>query len=183
MQDTTELDELRYPIGRFQARQGLSPLEIRQLIDDLAALPGDVRAAVAPLSKAQLDTPYRPEGWTVRQVVHHLPDSHVNAYVRFKLALTEEEPTIKGYEEAAWAELPDGRGEDVEGSLLLLEAVHRRWSILLRSMTAEDFARTFRHPEAGVVTLERNLQMYAWHGRHHLAHVTRLRERSGWSSR
>jgi uncharacterized damage-inducible protein DinB len=176
----TELEKLRYPIGRFHPRGGLSPLEIRQLIDDMAALPGDVRAAVAPLSEKQLDTPYRAQGWTVRQVVHHLPDSHVNSYVRFKLALTEEEPTIKDYSEAAWAELPDGRGEDVEGSLLLLEAIHRRWTSLLRSLHPEDFARTFRHPETGVVTLERNLQLYAWHGRHHLAHVTRLRERNRW---
>lgn len=180
MQSETELEKLRYPIGRFHPRAGLSPLEIRQLIDDLAALPGDVRAVVAPLSEEQLDTPYRAQGWTVRQVVHHLPDSHVNSYVRFKLALTEEEPTIKDYNEAAWAELPDGRGEDVEGSLLLLEAVHRRWASLLRSLDLEDFARTFRHPETGVVTLERNLQLYAWHGRHHLAHVTQLRERSKW---
>jgi uncharacterized damage-inducible protein DinB len=180
MRSATEVDELRYPIGRFRPREGLSSLETRRLIDDLAALPGEVRAAVAPLSDAQLDTPYRPQGWTVRQVVHHLPDSHVNSYVRFKLALTEEEPTIKDYDEAAWAELPDGRGEDVEGSLSLLEAVHRRWTLLLRSMAPEDFARTFRHPATGVVTLDRNLQLYAWHGRHHLAHVTRLRERNGW---
>jgi uncharacterized damage-inducible protein DinB len=167
----TELERLRYPIGRFQPRAGLTSAEIRQLIDDLAALPRDLRAAVSSLSEEQLDTPYRPRGWTVRQVVHHLPDSHVNAYVRFKLALTEDEPTIKDYNEAAWAELADGRGADVEGSLVLLEAVHRRWTFLLRSLELEDFARTFRHPEAGVVTLERNLQLYAWHGRHHLAHV------------
>jgi uncharacterized damage-inducible protein DinB len=175
-----ELDKLRYPIGRFRPRAGLSSLEIQQLIEDLTVLPGDLRSAVAPLSDGQLDTPYRPRGWTVRQVVHHLPDSHVNSYVRFKLALTEEEPTIKDYNEAAWAELPDGRGKDVEGSLVLLEAIHRRWTSLLRSMKPEDFARTFRHPETGVVTLERNLQLYAWHGRHHLAHVTQLRERSKW---
>jgi hypothetical protein len=180
MRLATKLDELRYPIGRFQPRAGLSSVEIRQLIDDLAALPGEFRAAVAPLSDPQLDTPYRPRGWTVRQVVHHLPDSHLNSYMRFKLALTEEVPTIKAYDEAAWAELPDGRGEDVEGSLVLLEAVHRRWAHLLRAMTPEDFARTFRHPETGVVSLERNLQLYAWHGRHHLAHVTHLRERSKW---
>jgi hypothetical protein len=180
MREARDLDELRYPIGRFQPRVGLSSQEIGHLIDDLAALPAEVRAAVAPMSGAQLDTPYRPGGWTVRQVVHHLPDSHLNSYVRLKLALTEEEPTIKDYNEAAWAELPDGRGEDVEVSLGLLEAVHRRWTLLLRSMTLEDFARTFRHPESGVVTLERNLQLYAWHGRHHLAHVTHLCARNKW---
>jgi hypothetical protein len=180
MRHEPDLEDLRYPIGRFQPRTGLPPTEIRRLIDDLAALPADVRATVAHMSNEQLDTPYRPHGWTVRQLVHHLPDSHVNSYVRFKLALTEDEPTIKGYDEAAWAELPDGRGADVEGSLLLLEAVHRRWTSLLRSLTPGDFVRSFRHPEAGVVTLERNLQLYAWHGRHHLAHMTRLLERRGW---
>jgi hypothetical protein len=180
MRHDPELEDLRYPIGRFQAQAGLVPGEIRRLIDDLAALPGDVRAAVVPMSGEQLDTPYRPHGWTVRQVIHHLPDSHVNSYVRFKLALTEDEPTIKDYDEAAWAELPDGRGADVEGSLLLLEAIHRRWTALLRSLTPADFARSFRHPVAGVMTLERNLQLYTWHGRHHLAHMTRLVERRGW---
>jgi uncharacterized damage-inducible protein DinB len=180
MQHATELDKLRYPIGLFQPRTGLSSLDVGRLIEDLAALPEDVREAVSRLSNEQLNTPYRPQGWTLRQVVHHLPDSHLNSYVRFKLALTEEEPAIKDYDEAAWAELPDGRGEDVAGSLLLLEAVHRRWTSLLRSMRLEDFARTFRHPEAGVVTLERNLQLYAWHGRHHLAHVTQLRVRNNW---
>lgn len=167
------VERLRYPIGRFQPRTGLTASEVGALIDDLARLPGDLRRAVATLSEQQLDTPYRPRGWTVRQVVHHLPDSHLNSYVRFKLALTEEAPTIRPYDEAAWAELPDGRGADVEGSLLLLEAVHRRWVSLLRALEPAEFTRTFRHPEAGVVTLERALQLYAWHGRHHLAHVTR----------
>lgn len=175
-----DMDYLRYPIGRFEPRAGISPTEIRRLIEDLADLPAEVRAAVAAMSDEQLDTPYRPEGWTIRQVVHHLPDSHVNSYVRFKLALTENQPTIKAYDEAAWAELPDGRGPDVEGSLVLLEAVHRRWAALLRSLAPEDFARSFRHPESGLVTLERNLQLYAWHGRHHLAHITRLQARLGW---
>ena len=170
----SEVELLRYPIGRFQPRTGLAPSEIAALIDDLARLPADLRDAVASLSEQQLDTPYRPRGWTVRQVVHHLPDSHLNSYVRFKLALTEAEPTIKPYDEVAWAELPDGRGVDVEGSLLLLEAVHRRWVALLRALAPAEFARTFRHPEAGLVTLERALQLYAWHGRHHLAHVTRV---------
>jgi uncharacterized damage-inducible protein DinB len=175
MQIRPDVEKLRYPIGRFRSRAGLSRAEIEELIDDLASLPGDLREVVDSLSREHLDTPYRPQGWTVRQVVHHLPDSHLNSYIRFKLALTEEDPTIKGYDEAAWAELPDGRGEDVEGSLVLLEAIHRRWAHLLRSLELEDYARTFRHPETGVVTLERNLQLYVWHGRHHLGHVRSVR--------
>lgn len=175
-----ELERLRYPIGRFRARTGLSAAERSALIDEIAAVPGDLREAVAPLSAVQLDTPYRPDGWTVRQVVHHLPDSHMNAYVRFKLAMTEDEPGIKAYDEAAWAELADGRGEDLEVSLALLDALHRRWTAFLRSLDPEAWGRGFRHPELGLVTLEANLQLYAWHGRHHLAHVRGLRERMGW---
>lgn len=176
----SELERLRYPIGRFRPRAELSVEEVRACIADLAALPADFRAAVSDLPADRLDAPYRPGGWTVLQVVHHVPDSHLNGYVRFKLALTEEEPTIKAYDEAAWAELPDGRGEDVEGSLLLLEAVHRRWTHLLRSLDREQLALAFHHPEGGRTTLEQSLQLYAWHGRHHLAHVTGLRERMGW---
>ncbi len=172
MQNDTELERLQYPIGRFHGRLGLFWQELRELMDDLATLPQDVRAVVATLSEKQLDTAYRPQGWTARQVVHHLPDSHINALVRFKLALTETAPTIKDYDEAAWALLPDGQGADVEGSLLLLESVHRRWTVLLRSLDRDHFARTFHHPVSGLVTLERSLQMYVWHGRHHLAHVT-----------
>ncbi len=175
-----DLEGLRYPIGRFRPRTELSPGARRALIEDIAEVPKDVRAAVSDLSGEQLDTPYRPGGWSVRQVVHHLPDSHLNSYVRFKLAVTEPEPTIKGYDEGAWAELADARGEDVETSLLLLEALHRRWAHFLRSLNDEQFERAFLHPELGRVTLETSLQLYAWHGRHHLAHITRLRERRGW---
>ncbi len=171
MQPITDSEMLRYPIGTFSAKSNLSAHDVQQLINDLADLPEDVRAVVSLLSSAQLDTPYRPDGWTVRQVVHHLPDSHMNGYIRFKLALTEQEPTIKAYDEAAWSELPDGRSHDVEGSLLLLDAVHHRWASLLRLMKPEDFARTYRHPETGVGALERSLQQYVWHGRHHLAHL------------
>jgi hypothetical protein len=177
----TGLEALRYPMGRFEPRSGLSMAERDRLIEEISALPAAVRKAVSGLSDAQLDTSYRPGGWTVRQVVHHLPDSHLNSYVRFKLAVTEAEPTIKGYDEAAWAELPDGRGADVEGSLLLLEALHRRWTHFLRSLDDEQFGRAFRHPELGLVPLEANLQLYAWHGRHHLAHMTGLCERMGWT--
>ena len=140
-----------------------------------------MRAAVAGLTPERFDTPYRPGGWTVRQVVHHVPDSHMNAYVRFKLALTEDEPTIKPYEEAAWAELADSASTPADVSLTLLETLHDRWVRLLRSMTEADFARKFRHPQLGVVPLDKNLALYAWHGKHHVAHITSLRQRMGWS--
>lgn len=175
-----DLERLRYPIGRFEPREGLSPDERAALVDDIAALPADLRRAVSGLSDEQLDTPYRPGGWTVRQVVHHLPDSHLNGYVRLKLAVTESEPTVKLYDEAAWAELADARGADVEDSLLLLEALHRRWVRFLRSLGEEAFGRVFVHPEEGRVTVDLGVQLYGWHGRHHLAHVTRLCDRSGW---
>jgi hypothetical protein len=139
-----------------------------------------MRAAVSGLSTAQLDTPYRDGGWTVRQVVHHVPDSHMNAYTRFRLALTESEPTIKPYDQEAWANLADSRTAPVEWSLALLEALHRRWAAMLESLADEDFSRRFRHPEIGVVTLGEVLGMYSWHGRHHVAHITGLRGRMGW---
>ncbi len=135
---------------------------------------------MAGLSPEQLDTPYRPGGWTVRQVVHHVPDSHINSYIRFKLALTEPEPTIKPYDEALWAELADTPATPVEVSLTLLDSLHGRWVPLLRSLSGADFARQFRHPELGMVRLDGNLALYAWHGRHHVAHITSLRERMGW---
>ena len=136
--------------------------------------------AVAGLTEERLDTPYRPEGWTVRQVVHHVPDSHMNAYVRFKLALTESAPAIKGYEEARWAELEDTQRVPVEVSLALLAALHTRWVALLQSMPEADFQRTLVHPEHGVRTLDQMLATYAWHGPHHVAHVTALAGREGW---
>lgn len=175
-----ELESLRYPTGRFRPRTNLPAGERRALTDDIAALPADLRATVSGLSSRQLDTPYRPGGWTVRQVVHHVPDSHLNGYVRFKLAVTEDEPAIVVYDQAAWAELVDAQGEDVETSLTLLEMLHRRWALLLRALDEEQLARAYRHPEEGRVTLEYALQLYAWHGRHHRAHVARLRERMGW---
>lgn len=177
---TDEQDRLRFPIGRYQPRPALSPEDRQGLIDDIAAVPHDLRGAVSGLSDAQLDTPYRPGGWTVRQVVHHLPDSHLNAYVRFRLTVTEPEPTIKPYDEAAWAELADARTGEVGTSLVLLEALHDRWTQLLRSFQQEEWSRAYHHPERGPVTLEENLQLYAWHGRHHLAHITQLHQRMGW---
>lgn len=174
------MSDLRYPIGRFAADPDVTEEKRQRWIGEIANAPDRLRAAVDRLSAEQLDTPYRPGGWTVRQVVHHLPDSHLNAYVRMKLALTEAEPTVKTYDEAAWAELADGRTAPVEISIALLDSLHRRWVLLLRSLSPLDFARTFRHPEWGTVTLDWYLQQYAWHGRHHAAHVTSLRERMGW---
>jgi hypothetical protein len=152
----------------------------RRMIAEIAEAPAKLRAAVAGRTDGQLDTPYRDGGWTVRQVVHHLPDSHLNAYIRFKLALTEQEPTIKPYEQQLWAELPDSKTAPIDMSLDLLESLHRRWVLMLRAMTPADFARTLRHPELGVVRLDRYLASYAWHGRHHVAHITELRKAKGW---
>jgi uncharacterized damage-inducible protein DinB len=170
----------RYPIGKLERVSALSPDERRIAIEQIAQAPGLLSAAVAGLTPEQLDTPYRDGGWTVRQVVHHIADSHMNAYVRFKLALTEQEPTIKRYDEKLWAELPDSKAP-VEISLALLTALHQRWVPLLRAMKPEDFARTLRHSEMGLVTLDGNLRIYSWHGRHHTAHVTSLRARKGWN--
>ncbi len=174
------MSDLAYPIGKFVWGGPGSAADRARRIAEIAAAPAALRAAVAGLSEAQLETPYRPGGWTVRQVAHHVPDSHLNAYVRFKLAVTEDTPTIKPYDEAAWAELADVRAVPVATSLALLEAVHERWVAFLRSLGETDWARTFKHPELGVVPLEKNLALYAWHGRHHVAHVTALRERMGW---
>lgn len=150
------------------------------MIDEIAAAPARLREAVAGLDDRQLHTPYRDGGWTVLQVVHHVPDSHLNAYLRLKLALTESDPVIKPYDQAAWAALPDSRDTPVETSLVLLTALHDRWTRLLRSLGDADFARRFRHPEHGAVNLDWLVAMYSWHGRHHVAHVTALRQRMGW---
>ena len=180
------MTDLRYPIGKFEwnlpATEEQSAKDRARYIDVLAKLPASMRAAVAGLDAEQLDTPYRPEGWTVRQVVHHVPDSHMNAYVRFKLALTEEQPAIKPYDQAAWAKLHDSSAP-IEVSLQLLAALHSRWVDVLQAMPASDFGRTLYHPEQGVVTLDRMLAMYAWHSNHHLSHVTSLRERMSWKQR
>jgi len=172
--------DLRYPIGELKLKRSLGPEERATAISQIAETPVRLREAVAGLSREQFDTPYRPGGWTVRQVVHHLPDSHMNSYMRFKLALTEDLPTIKPYDEARWAELADSRDTPVDVSLALLESLHYRWDVLLRSMRPEDFALRLRHPEIGEITLDTTLWIYAWHGRHHVAHITSLREREGW---
>jgi hypothetical protein len=176
----TQIDP-RYPVRKFDRfTTPHTDEERRTFIDQIAAAPARMREAVAGLTESQLDTPYRDGGWTVRQVVHHVPDSHMNAYTRVKLALTEKEPTIRPYDEAAWATLNDVRDTPIAVSLTLLEALHDRWVRILRALTPDDFARTLFHPEHGVMTLDTLVAMYAWHSRHHVAHITSLRERSGW---
>jgi len=177
---TQPVQDLRYPTGTFRWKGELTEADRVELIAQIAEAPARLREAVKGLTPEQLDTPYRPEGWTVRQVVHHVPDSHMNSYVRFKLALTEDEPTIKTYDEALWAALPDSKNTPVETSLTLLAALHERWVNLLQSMSPADFARKVNHPEHGLVSLDHLLALYGWHGRHHVAHITSLRERMGW---
>jgi hypothetical protein len=175
-----ELEQLKYPVGRFNVKGELPAGGHAELIESLAGVPARLAEAVQGLTAAQIDTPYREGGWTVRQVVHHVPDSHLNAYIRFKWGLTEENPTIKTYHEDRWAELVDGRTAPIDMSLSLLEAVHKRWDFLLRGLTESDFQRTIDHPEWGAMQLTTLLRLYEWHGRHHVAHVTNLRSRRGW---
>jgi len=170
----------RYPIGKFSFNGSTDDAQRKQFIDQIAQAPAALRAAICGLNEQQIETPYRDGGWTVRQVVHHVPESHMNAYIRFKLALTEDEPTIKPYMEDRWAKTGDVQTTPLEASLAMLDCLHDRWVRLLRSLKPEDWKRTFRHPELGTVSLEKNLALYAWHGRHHVAHVTELRKRMGW---
>ncbi len=175
----TDVDDLRYPIGRFKAPSASTPPDRAAHIAVLRELPDRLASAVNGLNDAQLDTPYRDGGWTVRQVVHHVADSHMNSYVRCRLALTEYEPTIKPYDEGAWAMLPDNR-MPVEVSLLLTRALHERWVALFESLSDKDFQKKFLHPERGPQDLETTVALYAWHSRHHTAHITHLRTRMGW---
>ena len=175
----TEPQDIRYPIGRFSPPAESTPQLRAEQIETLRQAPQHLRAAVSGLSDAQLDTPYREGGWTVRQVVHHLADSHVNSFIRFKLALTEDCPTVKTYDEAAWAMLADSR-EPVDGSLAMFGALHGRWVALLEAMTDADFQKEFNHPAMGRQSLARSLALYAWHSRHHTAQITSLRARQGW---
>jgi uncharacterized damage-inducible protein DinB len=174
------MTDLRFPIGKLSYDGPLTSAQKEEALDNIAQTPEKLRTAIKGLADAQLDTPYRPSGWTVRQVVHHVPDSHLNAYMRFKLALTEDEPTIKPYAEQRWAELADTKATPIEVSLTMLDSLHDRWVRLLHSLKSEDWKRTFRHPEQGLVTLDKSLAMYSWHGRHHVAHITSLRTREGW---
>jgi uncharacterized damage-inducible protein DinB len=170
----------RYPIGKMEMPKEITTARRQQAIEAIAATPKNLREAVRGLNDAQLDTPYREGGWTVRQVIHHVPDSHMNAYMRLKLALTEVKPTIKPYEESAWAELADSKGAPIEVSQKLLEALHERWDRVWRSLKAEDFSRPLVHPENGERTIDWLLFVYEWHGRHHAAHITELRKKNGW---
>ena len=179
MTDDT-LESLRYPIGRFVPPAAPGADEVNAWIDDIRTLPARLRALVEPFTDAQLDTPYRPDGWTARQVVHHVADSHVNSFVRFKWALTEDAPVIKAYFEERWALLPDTLHAPVSLSLDLLDALHARWCVLLEGLGPEQLERTFLHPDSGPVRLDANIGIYAWHGRHHLAHVEELARREGW---
>jgi hypothetical protein len=170
----------RYPIGKFDIAQPIMPEVRPRLIQDIREAPEELRKAVQGLSEMQLDMPYRQDGWTLRQVVHHVADSHLNSYVRFRLALTEEEPAVKGYDEKKWAELQDARTGSLALSVPLLAHLHGRWVMLMKSMSESDWKRTFRHSELGPVRLEQALGLYSWHGKHHTAHITSLRKRMGW---
>ncbi len=174
------MNDPRYPIGKFSYQGPLTSEQKRQYLDDIEQTPARLRAAVRGLTDKQLDTPYREGGWTVRQVVHHVPDSHLNSYIRFKLALTEDAPTIKPYLEDRWAELPEAKQAPIDVSLALLDSLHQRWMLVLRGLADADWQRTFRHPELGSMTLEKTLALYSWHGRHHVAHITELRKQQGW---
>lgn len=171
---------LSHPIGKFAYRGDPTDEDRASSVRDIRELPPKLRAAVAGLSRERLDTPYREGGWTVRQVVHHLADSHLNAFARFKLALTEDNPRIKPYDQDAWAALADGRTAEAEASLSLVEGLHARWTVLLGGLGGGDWARTMDHPERGKITLDYTLQLYSWHCRHHVAHITGLRQRKGW---
>ncbi len=170
----------RYPIGKFSFEGPLTAEQKKQCLNDIEQTPARLRTAVRGLSDEQLNTPYRDGGWTVRQLAHHVPDSHMNAYIRFKLALTEDEPTIRPYMEDRWAELPESKQAPIDVSLAMLDALHERWALVLRNISDAGWKRTFRHPEMGLLSLEKTLALYAWHGRHHVAHVTSLREKMGW---
>nr|WP_145156848.1 putative metal-dependent hydrolase [Paenibacillus terrae] len=173
-------DDLKYPIGLCVTKKELNGDERTALIGEIRSLPSKLRQAVIGLSKEQLDTPYRPGGWTVRQVVHHVGDSHMNSLIRLKLALTEDNPVIKPYEEQLWAELADSALPDPEISLDLLEALHVRFVLVLESLSGDQWLRTYTHPASGETNLNEHLCTYAWHGNHHLAHITTLKERMGW---
>ena len=174
------MNDPRYPIGRFVPDAQPSPSTRGSHLETIASLPSRIRQAVAGLNDSQLNSPYREGGWTVKQVVHHVADSHLNAYIRFKWAMTEENPTIKPYDETAWAALKDSELTPVDVSLSLLESLHLRWTVLLRSMKAEDFKKKFVHPDSGQHEVDWLLSLYSWHGNHHLAHITSLKERMGW---
>jgi Mycothiol maleylpyruvate isomerase N-terminal domain. len=176
-----DIEKLKYPIGKFQKKVSIDDADRARMIADIKSFPQRLTTLVTELSEDQLNTPYRPDGWTVRQLVHHLADSHVNSYIRFRWALTEDTPTIKAYEEKSWAELPDAKGAHIKFSLNLLKAIHARWTLLLERMTKEDFSRELSHPEwQANLSLDDMLQVYQWHCEHHLNHIIALIEREQW---
>lgn len=174
-----EMEDLRYPIGKFTPDKNLTADRRQAMIEEIAAMPANLKAAVKGLSEKQIDTPYRPSGWTVRQLVHHIADSHLNSFMRFKLAMTEDKPTIRTYDQQLWANTADTLGS-IETSVTLLEVLHQRWVMLLHSLTADDFKRKLNHPEIGQIDLSFLVNLYAWHGKHHVAHIIALRQREGW---
>ena len=176
MSSINDNDKVRYPVGDFVLDPEVTALKRKQWIEQMALMPANLRTAVKDLNEEQIDTRYREGGWTARQVVHHLADAHLNGFTRFKLALTEDQPLIKTYEEDRWAETSDGRDAPIELSLKLLEALHQRWIILLESLSESDFNRAFNHPQRGLMTIDKAIQLYAWHGIHHTAHITGLRD-------
>ena len=176
-----DLNSLRYPIGKYTKPDPITDQQISDFIRRIETLPARLKAAVSGLSENQLDTPYRPDGWTVRQVIHHVPDSHLNSFIRFKWTLTEDNPVIKAYFEDRWANLNDYKETPIEVSLSLLESLHKRWVILLKSLTKSDLQKTFIHPETNrQIKLDELIGLYAWHGDHHLAHIESLKKRMGW---
>jgi hypothetical protein len=177
---TTTTPDLRFPIGKYEYKPGYSAEQRAKFIAEIEAAPAQLRAAVSGLTETQIDTPYRPDGWTVRQVVHHVPESHMNAFIRYKWALTENNPTIKAYEEDDWAKTPEVAALPIEVSLRLLEALHARWVPLLKALQPEQYQTPYTHPVNGPMNLERMLGLYAWHGKHHVAHIVELRKRNGW---
>lgn len=176
-----DIEKLKYPIGQFQKPDTIDKATLNKWIDDVETLPQRISSIVTPLTDEQLDTPYRPDGWTIRQVVHHVPDSHTNSYIRFKWALTEDKPTIKAYNEADWAELSDTKGAPVDLPLQYLSLLHQKLVRVMRSLSDEQLQRSFIHPETGnEVKLDENIGIYAWHGNHHYYHIKNLIEREGW---
>lgn len=175
-----DTEKLKYPIGRYQVEDNINKTSINNWIKEIEFLPQKLYDAVLDLKPDQLQTPYRPEGWTIQQVVHHIADSHMNAYIRFKLALTENKPMIKPYDEKLWAELPDTKLVDINVSLDLIKSLHRRWTTLLKQLNAEELNKEFLHPESGMKNLKETVCNYAWHGNHHLAHITALKQRMNW---
>ncbi|MEP6763766.1 MAG: YfiT family bacillithiol transferase [Gemmatimonadaceae bacterium] len=173
-------EDLSFPIGKFKSPPSLTDAEWQAAINTMASQPARFRSALKGLSEAQLDSPYRPGGWTVRQRAHHVPDSHMNMYMRFKVALTEDNPTIKPYDQDAWSTLADVRAVPISTSLLLFDALHERAISVLRSVSVADRARKYVHPENGPTRIDQMVALYAWHGDHHIAHVLNLRKREGW---